>query len=101
MNDDVEEMDRMIGGYLAFARGEGEEQAQPVLLEELLEEIAGGARRAGADIQVEVPRDLSVRLRRDAARRRVGEPGGQCAAARARGAADRRGICARHMGHRG
>jgi two-component system osmolarity sensor histidine kinase EnvZ len=69
MNDDVEEMDRMIGGYLAFARGEGEEQAQPVLLEELLEEIAGGARRAGADIQVEVPRDLSVRLRRDAARR--------------------------------
>ncbi len=69
MNDDVEEMDRMIGGYLAFARGEGEEQAQLVVLEALLQEIAGGARRAGAEVQVDVPAGLSVLLRRDAARR--------------------------------
>ena len=27
MTGDLEEMDRMIGGYLAFARGEGTEQA--------------------------------------------------------------------------
>ena len=29
MTSDVEEMERMIGGYLSFARGEGAEQAQP------------------------------------------------------------------------
>ncbi|HEY8290072.1 MAG TPA: histidine kinase dimerization/phospho-acceptor domain-containing protein, partial [Acetobacteraceae bacterium] len=32
MTADVEEMERMVGGYLAFARGEGAEQAQPVNL---------------------------------------------------------------------
>jgi two-component system osmolarity sensor histidine kinase EnvZ len=69
MNDDVEEMDRMIGGYLAFARGEGDEAAQPVLMGALLEEIAGGARRAGAEVGLDVPEGLMVNLRRDAARR--------------------------------
>ncbi|WP_428393345.1 ATP-binding protein [Lichenicoccus sp.] len=49
MIGDVEEMDRMIEGYLSFARGEGAEQAQPVDLSALLEEVAAAARRAGAD----------------------------------------------------
>ena len=49
MIGDVEEMDRMIEGYLAFARGEGAEQAQSVDLPALLEEVAAAARRAGAD----------------------------------------------------
>ncbi len=48
MTADVAEMDRMIGGYLAFARGEGAEQAQPVDCPRLLDEVATGARRAGA-----------------------------------------------------
>ena len=47
MTADVEEMERMIGGYLAFARGEGTEQAEPVNLSAVLEEVAAGARRAG------------------------------------------------------
>ena len=38
----------MIGGYLAFARGEGTEQAEPVDLAAVLEDVAAGARRAGA-----------------------------------------------------
>src|ERR1700722_6516036 len=36
MTADVEEMDRMIGGYLAFARGEGAEQAKPIDLSAML-----------------------------------------------------------------
>ena len=49
MIGDVEEMERMIEGYLAFARGEGTEQAQRVDLPLLLEEAALSAQRAGAD----------------------------------------------------
>src|SRR4029079_8210850 len=45
MTADVEEMERMISGYLAFARGEGSEQAEPVNLSAVLEEVAAGGRR--------------------------------------------------------
>jgi two-component system osmolarity sensor histidine kinase EnvZ len=48
MVTDVEEMERMIESYLAFARGEGTEQAQPVDLPLLLEEVALAAERGGA-----------------------------------------------------
>ncbi len=69
MTADVEEMERMISGYLAFARGEGSEQAQPVDLTALLEEIAAGARRAGAEVTLDAPEGLTVNLRPSAARR--------------------------------
>jgi two-component system osmolarity sensor histidine kinase EnvZ len=71
MTADVEEMDRMIGGYLAFARGEGTEEAQPVDLAALLEEVATGARRAGAEVAFAAPPRLVLRLRPDAVRRAV------------------------------
>jgi two-component system osmolarity sensor histidine kinase EnvZ len=71
MTEDLEEMDRMIGGYLAFVRGVGEEPAQPVDLPGLLEEVAARARRAGADVTLEVPEELPVMLRPDAFRRAV------------------------------
>jgi len=71
MTEDLEEMDRMIGGYLAFVRGVGEEPAQPADLPLLLEEVAARARRAGADIALEVPEELSVMLRPDGFRRAV------------------------------
>jgi two-component system osmolarity sensor histidine kinase EnvZ len=71
MQADVEEMDRMIGGYLAFARGEGIEQAEPVNLSSMLEEVAASARRAGADVSLEAPPALTLSLRVDAVRRAV------------------------------
>ena len=71
MTTDVEEMERMIGGYLAFARGEGAEQAQPVNVGAMLDEVAGGARRAGAAITLQAPAGLVVNLRPDAVRRAV------------------------------
>jgi two-component system, OmpR family, osmolarity sensor histidine kinase EnvZ len=64
-------MDRMIGGYLAFARGEGTEQAQPTDLASVLEDVAAGARRAGADVALNVPAGLVLPLRADALRRAV------------------------------
>ncbi len=71
MTADVEEMERMIGGYLAFARGEGTEQAEPVDLSVVLEEVATGARRAGALVDVTVPPSLTLPLRADAVKRAV------------------------------
>ena len=71
MTADVEEMERMIGGYLAFARGEGTEQAEPVNLSAVLEEVAAGARRSGAAVEVDVPPALTLPLRADAVRRAI------------------------------
>ena len=56
MTADVEEMERMIRGYLAFARGEGIEQARPVDLSRLLDDVAAGARRTGAAVALEAAR---------------------------------------------
>jgi two-component system, OmpR family, osmolarity sensor histidine kinase EnvZ len=69
MSADVEEMERLIGSYLAFARGEGAEQARPTDLSAMLEEVAAGARRSGALVDVETPSELVLPLRPDALRR--------------------------------
>ncbi len=69
MTADVEEMERMISGYLAFARGEQAEQAQPVDLSAMLRDVAAGARRTGAAVAVDVPGTLNLPLRQDAVRR--------------------------------
>ncbi len=71
MTTDVEEMERMVSGYLAFARGEGTEQAQPVDLSSVLEDVAAGARRAGAQVDVTAPDGLTLPLRADAMRRAI------------------------------
>jgi two-component system osmolarity sensor histidine kinase EnvZ len=69
MTADVEEMEGMVSGYLAFARGEGAEQAEPVNLSAVLEEVAAGARRAGAAVELDVPPALTLSLRANAVRR--------------------------------
>jgi two-component system osmolarity sensor histidine kinase EnvZ len=69
MTGDVDEMERLIGSYLAFARGEGIEQAAPTDLAAMLEEVASSARRAGAQVSVAAPAALVLPLRPDAARR--------------------------------
>ncbi len=71
MAADVAEMERMISGYLAFARGEGTEQAQSVDLTAMLEDVATAARRAGAKVELESPASVTLKLRPDAARRAV------------------------------
>lgn len=71
MTADIDEMDRMIGGYLAFARGEGEEPVEPVNLLAMLEDVAAGARRTGAQVSVDAPPALTLQLRAAAARRAI------------------------------
>ena len=69
MTEDVDEMERMIGGYLAFARGESAEQAVPTDLGELLREVAVGARRAGGRVELDLPAPITLPLRPDSLRR--------------------------------
>jgi two-component system, OmpR family, osmolarity sensor histidine kinase EnvZ len=71
MTEDVDEMERMIGGYLAFARGEGTEQAKPIDLAAMLTDVAVAARRGGANVELNVPDSLTVSLRADAVRRAI------------------------------
>ncbi len=82
MTEDVEEMERMIGGYLAFARGERTEQAKPIDLSAMLTDVAVAARRGGANIEINVPETLTVSLRADAVTTRDHQPRGQRAPAR-------------------
>lgn len=63
LENDVSDMERMIEGYLAFARGEGDEDPASVDLSEILEDVAAGARRDNADIELSWQGDMAVELR--------------------------------------
>jgi len=63
LENDVSDMERMIEGYLAFARGEGDEDPALVDLSEILEDVAAGARRDNAGIDLSWQGDMGVELR--------------------------------------
>jgi two-component system osmolarity sensor histidine kinase EnvZ len=69
LTQDLEEMERLVAAYLAFARGESAEHPAPADLAALVREEAGKARRDGAEVTVEAPEGLVLPLRADALRR--------------------------------
>ena len=69
LKSDISEMEKMIEGYLAFARGEGGEVPSSVNLAALLREVVEGARRNGAAIEFETKGELDVTVRPDAFKR--------------------------------
>ncbi|MGC1302328.1 MAG: ATP-binding protein [Caulobacteraceae bacterium] len=60
---DLDEMQHMVDEYLAFARGEGGEPAEPVDISRLVSEVSEGAARAGAQVRISAPPGLSATLR--------------------------------------
>ncbi|MEN3931255.1 ATP-binding protein [Microvirga sp. W0021] len=66
---DVEEMNRMLEGYLAFARGDSGEQASTADLKGLLEEIRADSERHGHTTTLEIIGDPTITVRKDAFRR--------------------------------
>ena len=90
MTADVEEMDRMIGGYLSFARGEGTEQARVADLARPVARRGGGgaAHRGGGRAGAAGGTAGAVAPRCGAAGDY--QPGGQCLPARAACGARRR-----------
>lgn len=70
MEGDIEDMERLIGIYLSFVRGEGAEQAEPTDLSTLLDDLCTQTRRAGAQISLTMGSDIeAVTLRPEAIRR--------------------------------
>ncbi|KAF0097255.1 MAG: signal tranduction histidine kinase [Rhodospirillaceae bacterium] len=63
LSDDVDDMQRMIEGYLAFARGEGDEDPVMSDLSEILEDVAAGARHGKAGLELSWKGDMNVELR--------------------------------------
>ncbi|CCG41469.1 ATP-binding protein [Magnetospirillum molischianum] len=63
LDEDLAEMERMIEGYLAFARGEGTEVPVETDVPALVEDVAGRFRRQGAVIDLHSEGDLTMPLR--------------------------------------
>jgi two-component system osmolarity sensor histidine kinase EnvZ len=66
---DVDEMQRMLEAYLAFARGETSEAAEPVDIGALLDELKGDAERHGHETKITCRGEMVVRVRPDAFKR--------------------------------
>jgi len=60
---DLGEMEAMLDGYLAFARGEGTEAVVPTDLSTLVAELVNSARRAGGNIFLDLEDGLTLPLR--------------------------------------
>lgn len=66
LNEDVAEMERMVEGYLAFARGEGTEQPIPSKLGELVDQVVARFRREGRTIDLHIEDEVTMGLRPNA-----------------------------------
>jgi two-component system osmolarity sensor histidine kinase EnvZ len=71
LSTDVADMEHMLEGYLAFARGEGTEKPSPTDLGLLLEDVVGQVRRRGRPIDLHVEDQLDLQLRPNAFKRCV------------------------------
>jgi two-component system osmolarity sensor histidine kinase EnvZ len=69
LKKDVDEMSRMLEGYLAFARGDAGEQAVTTDLRSLLSDLQSDAERQGHATSLEIVGDPIVTVRPDAFRR--------------------------------
>ncbi len=69
---DTDEMQAMLEAYLAFARGEGEEEAAPTDMAEMMAAIAMDAERAGFEIAILFRGDPEIVLRPNAFKRLLG-----------------------------
>ncbi len=69
MRKDVDEMERMVEAYLAFARGDGGEASAPTDMRMLLEELKADTERRGIAVAMKVEGDPSLNARPAAIKR--------------------------------
>jgi len=72
LQKDVDEMGRMLEGYLAFARGDTSEASAETDVGALLEDLRADAQRHGASITLETNGNLAIQVRPVAIKRCVG-----------------------------
>jgi two-component system osmolarity sensor histidine kinase EnvZ len=69
LKSDVCEMEKMVEGYLAFARGEGGERPRPTSLSGMLRELTEQAKRDGGAIDLHIEQEMTVPLMQQSFRR--------------------------------
>ncbi len=69
MKADLSDMNQMIDGYLAFARGEGSERTQSANVMRLVEQVCNRARREGLDVRLAPAEPLEMPVKPQAFRR--------------------------------
>lgn len=69
LQKDVEDMAKVVDGYLAFARGEGQEGMAPTDLGNILHEVGSRNGREGVTVDIELERSITMPLRPVAIRR--------------------------------
>jgi two-component system osmolarity sensor histidine kinase EnvZ len=63
MKSDIHDMEHMIGGYLDFVRGEGDEPSSFNSLNAIIDKVIVAAKRQGLEIQAATGEDISIMLR--------------------------------------
>jgi len=72
LKSDLATMERMLRGYIDFARGEGAEETRPSDLSVLVNDAVNALGRAGAPVLLALPGSCLLPLRPDAMRRCIG-----------------------------
>jgi len=71
LRQDIAEMERMLEGYLTFAKGEGTEAIEMTDLRDMLDRIIAKARRQNGDIEDNLAPRMMIRLRPMAVERAI------------------------------
>jgi two-component system osmolarity sensor histidine kinase EnvZ len=71
LRKDIADMEHMLEGYLAFARGEGDEKPKDTNLTRMLNEVANAARRKGAAIDLHTEGEINAAVKPSAFKRCV------------------------------
>jgi two-component system osmolarity sensor histidine kinase EnvZ len=69
MRKDVEEMERMVEAYLAFARGDGDEASSPTDIEAILDELKSAVEKRGIAAAIKIEGDPKIIARPAAIKR--------------------------------
>lgn len=69
LGEDVEEMERMLEGYLAFVRGDGGEATEAQDIRAILESLVDVMKRSGLELKLDCPDALSAPVKPNAFRR--------------------------------
>jgi two-component system, OmpR family, osmolarity sensor histidine kinase EnvZ len=69
LEGDVADMEKMVEGYLAFARGQEAEAVENTDIPELFQDIVANARRQGTVVSLDTPRDLWATVRPNSLKR--------------------------------
>lgn len=63
LQSDIDEMEKMLTGYLSFAKGEGKEAPEPVVLNLLLESIVQKLKKTGQKIDLHTEQKIEILAR--------------------------------------